>query len=89
MAVGATPRHIVALIFGQGMRPVLLGSAAGLAGAMAATRGMRGAIGALAAPDYRAYIFAIALVIAAAAAACLLPARRAAKLDPMAGLRED
>lgn len=89
MAIGARPRHIVALVFGQGMRPVLLGSAAGLVGAITATQALRGAISALAAPDYRAYSFAIVLVIAAAAAACLIPARRAAKLDPIAGLRHD
>jgi predicted permease len=95
MAIGATPRHIAGLIFGQGMRPVLLGVATGIGAAIATVRLTRGAIGGLAMTgaflgmDSRVFFFAVALVITAAAAACLIPALRAAKLDPVAGLRQE
>jgi predicted permease len=89
MAIGATPRNIVALIFRQGMRPVVLGSVAGILAAKAAVTLMRSSVTGLADADSRAFLLAVALVIAAAAAACLIPARRAAKLDPMAGLRQE
>jgi putative ABC transport system permease protein len=89
MAIGATPRQIIALVFQQGMRPVMVGAGAGIAGAIAMVRLLRTAMAGLAGADGRVYLFAMALVVAAASAACLIPARRAARLDPMRGLRED
>ncbi len=89
MAIGATPRRIAGLIFGQGMRPVVLGVFTGAGAAIAAVRLTRGAVSGLAETDYRVFLFAVALVILAAAAACLIPARRAAKFDPIAGLRQE
>ncbi|HEY6347242.1 MAG TPA: ABC transporter permease [Bryobacteraceae bacterium] len=82
MAVGATPRDIVALIFLQGMRPVVLGSAAGILAAKAAVTLMRSSVSGLAVADSRAFALGVGLVIAAAAAACLIPACRTAKLNP-------
>ncbi len=89
MAIGATPRHIAGLIFGQGMRPVVPGVGTGIGAAIAAVRLAGSAISGLAIVDSRVFLFAVALVIVAAATACLLPARRAAKLDPMSGLRQE
>lgn len=88
MAMGATPRDIAALIFGQGMRPVVLGSAAGILAAKAAVTLMRSSVSGLAVADSRAFALGVGLMIVAAAAACLIPARRSAKLDPMDGLRD-
>jgi putative ABC transport system permease protein len=89
MSIGATPRHIAGLIFGQGMRPVALGILAGIGGAIATVKLAGSAIGGLAGADLRVFLFAVGLVVAAAGAACLIPARRAAKLDPLAGLRQE
>jgi predicted permease len=89
MAIGATPRHIAGLIFGQGMRPVILGTLAGIGAAVAAVRLTRSAIDGLAAADSRIFLFAVGLVVVAAGAACLIPAYRAAKLDPISGLRQE
>jgi predicted permease len=89
MAIGATRGNIVALIFRQGMRPIVLGSVAGILAAKAAVTLMRSSVSGLADTNSRAFLFAVALVIAAAAVACLIPARRAAKLDPMPGLRQE
>ena len=89
MAIGATPRHIAGLVFAQGMRPVALGAVAGIAGALAAVRLAGAAVTGLAAPDSRVVLFAIALVMVAAALACLIPARRATRVDPMSGLCQE
>jgi putative ABC transport system permease protein len=95
MAIGATPRQIAGLIFKQGMRPVVLGVATGSGLAIAATKLTRGAVSGLASPgaflgmDSRVFLLAVGLVVFTAGAACVIPARRAAKLHPMAGLRQD
>jgi putative ABC transport system permease protein len=89
MAVGATRFRITALIFRQGMRPVVLGAAAGALAAKTAVALLRASISGLEKPDSRWFFFAVALVLAAAAAACLIPARRAALRDPMTALRPE
>ncbi len=89
MAIGAAPRHVVALIFGQGMRPVLVGVAGGIVGAVVSVRVLRAVFTGLAASDFAVFMMAIALVVASAAAACLIPASRASRLDPLVGLQEE
>jgi len=89
MAIGAAPHHVIALITGQGMRPVIIGVAAGTVGAFVSVRVLRAVFTGLAPSDSAVFLLAIALVVASAAAACLIPAARASRLDPLVGLREE
>jgi predicted permease len=89
MAVGATPGKVLALIFRQGFRAVALGMAAGVAALRATARPLAAALPGV---EWRGggwLWMAGALVIAAAAIACWIPARRATGTDPMAALREE
>jgi ABC-type antimicrobial peptide transport system permease subunit len=87
IAVGAGRAEIVRLVLAQGMRPVLVGAALGLAGALAANRALRGLLFEISALDPPSLAGAVAVVLLVAAAACAIPARRAASLDPVAALR--
>ena len=89
MALGATPRGILLLIVRQGMTVALAGLAIGLAGAFVLTRFMRSLLFGVGASDPVTFV-AIALVLAAVAlAASYLPARRAARIDPVVSLRSE
>jgi predicted permease len=82
VALGATPRDILALVVGQGMRPVLLGIALGAAAAAAATRVLASQLYGIGRTDPLTFA-GVALVLAlAAVVASVIPARRAAKVDP-------
>jgi len=83
MALGAGRRAVYRLILWSGMRPVLLGLVAGCLGAAAAARVLRSLIHGTVAVDPVLYLAATAAFAAVAAAACLVPARRAARLDPV------
>lgn len=87
IAVGAGRDEVLRLVLVQGMRPVLAGAALGLAGALAAGRALRGLLFEAAALDLPSLAAAVAVVLLVGAAACALPARRAARLDPMQALR--
>jgi putative ABC transport system permease protein len=84
MALGATPRHVQALIFRHGMLLAAAGVLIGLASALAAIR-----IFSLASADAALVALAVAVVTVAAAIACFIPARRATRIDPMLALRQD
>ncbi|HSC25799.1 MAG TPA: ABC transporter permease [Vicinamibacterales bacterium] len=89
MALGATPRAILVLVLGQGMAVTLAGLAIGLAGAHFLMRVMAGLLFGVRPSDPLTFI-AIALVLGAIALlATYLPARRAARIDPMISLRCD
>jgi putative ABC transport system permease protein len=87
IALGAGRADILALMTRQGMRPALLGLVIGLAAAAATTRFMASLVFQVSVTD--PMIFAVvALVLALVAlAACLLPARRASRVDPIEALR--
>jgi predicted permease len=87
MALGATPRHVHALVFGQGMRLAAVGVVIGLASSLTLTRLLASMLEGVASPNAGLITSAAALVTVAAALACFIPARRATKVDPMAALR--
>ena len=89
VALGARGRDVVRLVVGQGMWPVLLGLAAGLAGAFALTRLMESLLYGVSAFDAPVFAGVSLLLAAAALLACYLPARRATRVDPMAALRHE
>ena len=89
MALGATAAGLRALIVRQGLRPVLLGVAAGVAAALAAGRILRGLLFGVAVADPLTMASVAALLLAVAAAACYVPALRLTRSDPMGALRQE
>jgi predicted permease len=87
MALGAQTLDVLRMVLGKGARLILLGALLGFGGAYAVARFLAWAIPTLPTRDPMAMgVIAVALV-AVALAACYLPARRAAKVDPMVALR--
>jgi ABC-type antimicrobial peptide transport system permease subunit len=82
MALGASALDVLALVTGQGMRPVLAGLVVGLGGAFVATRLLRSALFGVTATDPATFAVVGALLAGTAAIAAVLPARRASRLDP-------
>lgn len=89
LALGARPQAIVRLVLADSGRLVLLGVALGLAGAFAAGRLLSALLFGVAAADVPTFAIAGTTLAAAALLACYLPARRAARTDPLVALRAD
>ena len=87
MALGAQRRDILRLVLGQGMAMILAGAGAGAVAALLLTRFLASLLFGVSATDAFAFGGAIAMLMAVGLAACYLPARRAARADPMAALR--
>jgi ABC-type antimicrobial peptide transport system permease subunit len=94
IALGAMPRDIVKLVLSQSMRPIAAGVlvggvlAAAVATALLATP-LAEMVGRVRAFDPVAYAASLTVIVATCLAAALLPARRAAHIDPIAALRAD
>lgn len=89
MALGARPRAILAAVIGDGLKLSAAGIAIGVAAALGITRAMASLLVGVTAHDPRTYLGAAAIFLAVSAAACSIPARRAARVDPMTALREE
>ncbi len=87
MALGAEPRNVFALVLGQGARLALLGIAIGLAASFVFTRALSSQLFGVSPADPLTYAGVAVLLCAVALLACYIPARRAAKVDPMVALR--
>jgi putative ABC transport system permease protein len=87
MALGAGKRDVFSLVLRQGMGPVLAGVGLGLAGAVAVTRLITRLLFQVSALDAATFVSTPVLLAAVALLACYLPARRAARVDPMIALR--
>jgi predicted permease len=89
IALGARARDVLRLVAGRGMLLVTLGMAAGLAFALILTRFMEGVLYGVSATDALTFTLVVLLLAAVALLACLVPARRATKVDPMVALRHE
>jgi predicted permease len=89
MALGATRRDIVAMIVRQGLSLTLTGVAIGLIAALGATRLFKSLLVGVSATDAPSFAVTTILLVTVALAAAYLPARRAARIDPLQALRND
>jgi putative ABC transport system permease protein len=87
MALGAQRGVVIRLILKQGLTLTLIGLAAGIAGALATARALSGLLYGVSAADPVTFAASSLMLLAVAFLACYLPARRAAKVDPMVALR--
>ncbi|MBI4658769.1 MAG: FtsX-like permease family protein [Verrucomicrobia bacterium] len=88
-ALGAQQRDVLRLIIGQGLRLAGIGLVAGLLGALALTRVMGSLLYGVEPTDPKTFLGVTLLLGFTALLACWLPARRAAKVDPMVALRHE
>jgi putative ABC transport system permease protein len=87
MALGAERKSVVMMVVGQGLKLALIGVAVGLAGALVLSRFLSSLLYGVSATDPLTFIGVSIILIAVALVACYIPARRAAKVDPMVALR--
>ena len=89
VALGAQKGDVLALIVGEGMTLALLGVGIGLAGALALTRMMSGLLFAVSPTDPATFATITVILALVALAASYVPARRAARVNPLAALRSE
>jgi putative ABC transport system permease protein len=87
MALGAGRRDVMRLVLRRGLLLTVCGIAAGLAGALAATRLLASLLFGVTATDAPTFAVTALILLAIAALACLVPALRAARVDPIVALR--
>ncbi len=89
IALGAERANILSLVFRQGMGLALTGIVAGLFGALGLTRLMNSLLFGIRPTDPFTFCSVLLLLLFVAALACLFPAGRAIRIDPMAALRTE
>jgi ABC-type antimicrobial peptide transport system permease subunit len=89
MALGARRTAILSLVFQQGMRLAVVGIIVGLAGALGLTRMMNSLLFGVTPTDPFTFLSVLAMLLFVALSACLFPAGRAMRIDPMVALRTE
>lgn len=87
MALGAQSRDVLTMILGQALRTIVIGVVTGVAGSLVLTRAMSSMLFDLTPADPFTFVSVSLLLVMVALIACWVPARRAAKVDPMVALR--
>ena len=89
MALGGTPRDIRFLVLRQGMLPVVMGLGLGLVASLAFNRLLQSQLFSVSSTDPATYAVTSIVLITVALFACLIPARRAMRVDPVVALRHE
>jgi len=89
MAVGGTSRDIVWLVFGQGLRQVVIGLIIGLMAAFGVTRVLRAVLVDVSPSDPITFLAVVVVLMLTGVLGCAIPARRAVRVDPVVALRCD
>jgi len=89
MALGAEQRHVIGLVVKQGLSMAALGTAIGVAGALALSRWVQGLLFGVTATDPMTLASVVAMLLAVALIACYVPAWRATRVDPTTALRSE
>ena len=87
VALGAQRIDVLRLVISQGLKLVAIGAAIGLAGAFATSRVVQSLLYGMSSIDPATFIGGTLLLTAVTVLACYLPARRAARVDPIEALR--
>jgi len=89
MALGATPGGIIRLVLRHAVAWTAVGAAVGTAGALVVTRLLESMLFGISAKDPWTLTAAVCVLFGAALAAAWIPARHAARLDPVVALRRE
>jgi predicted permease len=89
VALGASRRSVMQLVFAQGMWPMGIGLGIGLAASLGLSRAVGALLSGVSATDPITFSVVAAVLPTAAVVGCALPARRAVRVDPMTALRHD
>jgi predicted permease len=89
MALGAEREQVMRLVLFDGLRPALVGLGIGIVGSLAATHLISAVLYGTSPLDASVFLSVIATLLASATAACLVPAWRAARIDPICALRAE
>jgi putative ABC transport system permease protein len=87
IALGADQKHVLQIILKEGLKLAVIGLGIGLVGACVVGRAMRSTLYGVGSVDATAFAAVALVLLASAMLACYVPARRAAKVDPMVALR--
>jgi len=89
MALGARRERVLRLVLIDGLQPALLGLVIGIAASLAVTRLISSVLYGTSPLDPSVFVSVVATLLISATGACLLPAWRAAQIDPMCALRAE
>jgi putative ABC transport system permease protein len=89
MAIGALPGSVVRMVMRQGIVLVAIGAAVGLGLTVAVSGALRGAFPSAQGVNLGVYALIVPALLAVTLLAAFLPALRAARIDPLAALRQD
>jgi ABC-type antimicrobial peptide transport system permease subunit len=89
MAIGAQRADVLRLVLREGLTTAGVGVVLGLIGALLTTRLLQGMLFGVSATNPLVFAINALILMAVALAACLVPARRAARIDPIEALRHE